>query len=289
MSQKASAGSGFRTLAIACMIVGVLICMASNAGDEKVGSTLLLGVPLVFVGFLFFYRGRQHAAKARAEGAESPLLDSKPDVLYLRSFQSDPSTVFQQIVSRWTTEEEELASILRPFGDMVAIGQPGERLPVPGAVRIYTRDSEWKQVVLANMRSASLVVIRAGSSPGLLWEVGQAIQTLDPERLVIFVLNLGQEDYSQFANRVRINFGLQLPVIETSSLMRGLIDRRESSSKVKPGFIAFRNGWQAEFLPLPATIIRSGYNDLKKAFSIALAPVFERNGIAARTVGRFGS
>src|SRR5947209_5276566 len=134
MSQKASAGSGFRTLAIACMIVGVLICMASNAGDEKVGSTLLLGVPLVFVGFLFFYRGRQHAAKARAEGAESPLLDSKPDVLYLRSFQSDPSTVFQQIVSRWTTEEEELASILRPFGDMVAIGQPGERLPVPGAV-----------------------------------------------------------------------------------------------------------------------------------------------------------
>src|SRR4051794_16381299 len=107
MSQKVSAGSGFRMLGVACLIVGMLLCMASNAGDENLAP--LLGVPIMFVGILFFYRARQHASKARAEGPQSPLMDSKPDVLYLRSFQTDPSTVFQQIASGWTTEEEELA------------------------------------------------------------------------------------------------------------------------------------------------------------------------------------
>ena len=221
-------------------------------------------------------------------GPDSPLMDSKPDVLYLRSFQTDPSTAYQNITAGWTTEEEDLGKVLRPFGDMVAIGQPGERLPVPGATRMYANQSEWKQVVLGSMQSAPLVIIRAGNSPGLLWEMGQAVRTLKPERLLIFVLNIKVQEYNLFANQVRGNFGLQLPAIESSSLMRAVIDRRESPSKAKPGFIAFESDWSAIFLPLPSTIIRTGYNDLTKAFSIALRPVFERNGIPWHGARRFG-
>jgi hypothetical protein len=32
--------------------------------------------------------------------------------------------------------EEQLADQLHPFGEMITIGRPGERLPLPGAVRI---------------------------------------------------------------------------------------------------------------------------------------------------------
>ena len=69
--------------------------------------------------------------------------------------------------------------------DLIAIGRPGEPLPVPGADRMYATDAEWKDLVLQRMRAATLVVIRAGTGAGLLWEFGQAVSTLRPERVVV--------------------------------------------------------------------------------------------------------
>jgi hypothetical protein len=271
---------------IGLIVFGAIVYIASGSPDES--PFALIAIPFFAAGMLVHYRGRQHAAKARVEGPQSPLMDSRPDVLYLRSFQTDPSTPLRQLMVGWTTEEDELAGVLRPFGDMVAIGQPGERLPVPGATRMYASQSEWKRVVLATMKSAPLVVIRAGSSPGLLWEMGQAIRTLNPERLLILVLNIQVQEYTMFASQVRVNLGVELPIMQSSSLKRAAIDRRESPSKAAPGFVAFSSDWSAVFLPLPPTIIRTGYNDLRKGFSVALRPVFERHGIAWHAAGRFG-
>jgi hypothetical protein len=286
MRQQTSAGGGLKVFGVVLIVLGGVVYLATGGADESLFA--LLAVPFAAGGIFLVYRGRQHNARAKAEGRDSPLMDSKPDVLYLRSFQTDPSTIYQQVTSGWSTEEEDLGRVLRPFGDMVAIGQPGEQLPVPGATRMYVNQSEWRQVVLARMQSAPLVVIRAGSSPGLLWEMGQAIRTLEPERLLILVLNIKVQEYNLFANHFRANFGLQLPAIEASSLVRAVIDRRESPSKAKPGFVAFESDWSAVFLPLPSTIIRTGYNDLTKAFSIALHPVFDRRGIPWSAAGRFG-
>jgi len=285
MSQQGSPARGLKILGIALIAIGGLIYLASGGADESLFS--LVAIPFLLAGILVHYRGRQHAAKMRAEGPQSPLMDSRPDVLYLRSFQTDPSTTLRQLTAGWTTEEEELAAVLQPFGDMVAIGQPGERLPVPGATRMYVSQSEWKKVVLTSMKSAPLVVIRAGNSPGLLWEMGQAVRTLNPECLLIFVLNISVQEYGVFATQVRANFGLELPLIESSGLMRAVIDRRESPSKVKPGFVAFSSDWSAVFLPLPPTVIRTGYKDFRKAFSVALRPVFERHGLEWHAAGRF--
>lgn len=286
MPQQTSAGGGLKALGIALIIVGGVIYVASGGVDEN--PSAFLAIPFIGGGILLYYRGRQHEARAKAEAPDSPLMDSQPDVLYLRSFQTDPSTTYRKLAAGWSTEEEELEKVLRPFGAMVAIGQPGEGLPVPGATRRYATQSEWRQVVLASMQSAPLVVIRAGSSTGLLWEMEQAIRTLEPERLLILVLNIKVQEYNLFANQVRVNSGLQLPAIEASSVARAIIDRRESPSKAKPGFVAFESDWSAVYLPLPSTIIRTGYNDLTKAFSIALRPVFERHGIPWHAVGRFG-
>lgn len=286
MPQQTSAGGKLRAFGIVLIILGGVVYLATGGVDESVFA--FLAVPFFALGIFLFYRGRQHNARAKAEGPDSPLMDSKPNVLYLRSFQTDPSTIYQQITAGWTTEEEDLGSVLRPFGHMVAIGQPGEHLPVPGATRMYANQSDWREVVLASMQSAPLVVIRAGSSSGLLWEMGQAIRMLAPERLLILVLNIKVQEYNLFANQVWANFGLRLPAAEASSLVRAVIDRRESPSKAKPGFVAFESDWSAVFLPLPSTITRTGYKDLTKAFSTALRPVFERHRIPWGAVGRFG-
>jgi hypothetical protein len=121
--------------------------------SHNAGWQLLRIDPLSFLmilgGAFLFWRGRQYAAKANAERI---LTDSDPHVLYLRAFRSDTSIKGYLFlvdpgagVSGMTTQEEQLAEVLRPFGDLVAIGRPGEQLPTPGAARIYASDAEWKE------------------------------------------------------------------------------------------------------------------------------------------------
>ena len=180
----------------------------------------LLPLPMFLCGAFLFWRGRQYAAKADAERI---VTDSTPDVLYLRAFRSDPSTakyVFSSMVALWgvtgwTTEEEQLADVLRPFGDLVAIGQPGEGLPKPGAARIYASDEEWKEVVERRMRASRLVVIRASMGENLLWELKQGVETLNPQKVLILVLNMKTKDYESFRAKVNPELSKSLPQGDT--------------------------------------------------------------------------
>jgi hypothetical protein len=282
-----SSGSALKLAGIALIVGGGLVYMALGGVEENLVA-IAIG-PAMAGGLLLYFRGRQHAAKARAASRAIAIHDySKPEVLYLRSFQADISTTRKILFAGFTTDEEQLANVLRPFGDLIAIGRPGEPLPAPGADRMYATDSEWKNLVLQRMRAATLVVIRAGTGAGLLWEFEQAVSTLRPERVVVFVFDVSKVEYDAFAGQVRERLGVALPVIESNSLVRTIIDLKEKPSKLTPGFIRFSDDWSAQFLPLPRTVVRLGYNDYKKSFSLALRPVFERNGVAWQPAKRFG-
>lgn len=129
-----------------------------------------VAVPVMIAAVLLHFRGRKQAARGFAQSAESPLRDSRADVLYLRCFRADASTPLKVLVSGFTTEEEDLADTVKPLGDLIAVGQPGESLPLPSATRMYCSNEEWQGAVLERMRVAPLVVLRAGAGAGLLWE-----------------------------------------------------------------------------------------------------------------------
>src|SRR5262249_16373494 len=100
-------------------------------------SSFAVMLSLVSCGLFLSWHGRQYTAKANGERM---LTDSKPKVLYLRAFRSDLSTakvIFGDFYglreTGWTTQEEQLEDVLLPIGHLVAIGQPGEELPTPGA------------------------------------------------------------------------------------------------------------------------------------------------------------
>ena len=288
-SKVVANGTGLKRAAIALFILTGLLALAAGALEDSLDipseSVSMVLTPLALVGVLLYFRGRQQAAKVVAESA---LRGSRPHVLYLRSFYADPATVTKKLMSGFTTEEEQLADVLRPFGDLIAIGRPGEPLPLPGAVRMYAAESEWKALVLEHMRTAPLVVIRAGAGPGLAWEVGQAFSILRPEQIVILVLNLPLDEYRVFADHVREHTRLALPAIEPCGPMWSFADIRYNFTKALPGFVTFSNDWNAAFLPLPFTLIRTTYNDLKGPLNAALRPVFDRHGIDWHSRGRFG-
>ena len=162
-----------------------------------------------------------------------------------------------------------MADVLRPFGDLVAIGQPDEGLPKPGAARIYASDEEWKEVVKRQMRAARLVVIRAGVEENLLWELKQAVEALIPLKVLILILDMKVKYYESFRTHANPILGVSLP--------EGVTLRRFGRVS---GFISFAADWKPTFLALRAPYFRtSPFKRHGPLFKFALRPVFEGYGL----------
>jgi hypothetical protein len=118
------------------------------------------------------------------------------------------------------------------------------------------------------MQATRLVVIAAGVGENVLWGPTQAVRTLEPQKLLILVLEMKAEDYESFRTKANPIFGVSLP---DQAFSRGLGFRRVS------GFISFAADWKPSFLALKGPYFRSG--SLKRLAKYALRPVFESFGL----------
>jgi hypothetical protein len=256
-------------------MIGIGAAIYTVLDDPEGDWRSFAAIALAVSGLLLHFRGRRFAAKTLADGALNPWRDTRADVLYLRTFRSDATGLLRKVFSGLSSDEEQLALALQPFGHMIAIGQPGESLPLPGAVRAYASDDQWQQVVLERMRTSSLVVLRAGAGAGLNWELEQIKRYCDPTRVLILVRNLTLAEYVDFAVNASRRTGLALPPLRSCGLTRVLCDPfQESPSKVLPGFIRFAASWQASYLALPPGYVR-WINFDSKRYRSALAPVLQ--------------
>ena len=138
-------------------------------------------------------------------------------IVYLRSFSLEKDV---------SAEERALSSILRKAGPLVAIGRPSEWAPRLGAYRFYFKDSEWKAAVGSLMERSLMVVVLAGASDGLRWELEFCRKTLEPNHLVILIPD-NEALFQVFAgtfssatgvamNDLRIPFGTKPPEADDS-------------------------------------------------------------------------
>ena len=234
----------------------------------------LISLVMIVGGAFLYRRGRQYRAKATAR---SIIEDNKPDVLYLRAFDTDSSVLrfvgwsflLPRLIAGAVTEEEQLSDVVRPFGDLVAIGRPGEKLPTPGAARLYVSDAQWQSVVSDQMRSAALVIIRAGHSTGLRWELKQAFESLDPTKLLILVLKMKKKEYAAFRQEMSKMLGVVFPEFDGST----------GFGRVS-GFVRFSSDWTPRMLRLYAPYMRRTiYKPYQPLFQFTLKPVFSDFGL----------
>ena len=146
-----------------------------------------LGLAGIGIGGVFLLRGKQlRAVSAPVLMAHDPI----PPVVYLRSFADDRQPlwkIFEGVNGGVTeTDEELLKEVLTPVGPVIAIGRPGEDFQPPGAARFYVGDQDWQDIVTNLVTHAVLVVVRAGSSAGLWWEISHLVQHVEPRRVVFF-------------------------------------------------------------------------------------------------------
>lgn len=143
--------------------------------------------------------------------------DPRPAVLYLRSFQADRADerrrwlnlLFRSKDGVPLSGEEELTQLMLKIGPVIAIGRPGEKLPQLGAARVYIPDDQWQESVKTYMDQSQLIVIRAGKTAGLKWELQEIIENIDPEKVMVYFP--GRSDFASFREWAKDLFPSSLP------------------------------------------------------------------------------
>ena len=201
------------TLTLLNMAFGIeLLQEASVSGFSAIGAIkAVVGGLLGLGGIFIFIYARKLRAAAFAKSTEQ---DSRPPVLYLRSFKDDPVMsrpgLFHITIPSVTTIEEQLAMVLNEIGPVTAIGKPGERLPALGARRLYVDDADWQEKVSELMAQSRLVIFRLAKTEGFWWELERAAATVSPERLVLLV-PFKQKEYDAFKAKADSLFANPLP------------------------------------------------------------------------------
>lgn len=120
--------------------------------------------------------------------------DHRAPILYLRSFAADhetvwrwyPTTVIEGLAFRRTLAEF-VARAAGSFGPVIAIGEPGRTAKTIGLAQSQFGDEEWQERALGLMDRAGLIVMLAGRTAGLKWEVEQLMLTRQLDKTVILL------------------------------------------------------------------------------------------------------
>ncbi|WP_406719587.1 hypothetical protein [Streptomyces anthocyanicus] len=150
-------------------------------------------------------RGRRHRVRVLTGFEE---LRGERYILYLRPFALDirMSLPPPEAPGWWMRSPYELPGLtmedflVRQFtrhGRVVAVGEPGEELPLLGAQRGYLPLEGWERTVSELIQGAHSVLMSVAPGPGTVWEFTEALRTMPPERLVLMVC-CGPEDYDAF-------------------------------------------------------------------------------------------
>ncbi|MFE7636945.1 transferase [Kitasatospora sp. NPDC057518] len=176
---------------------GIVAVRSSERQGDKLsleGQLLMLagGLAALGCGLLILRRTRRHAAPG---AAEILLSDGRRPVLYLRSFADDEvaAQVDDGAPINLHTREEQLAGALGSVGPVIAVGRPGEPLPLLGAARFYLPLDDWQGTVRRLMSLSQLIVLRLGHGDGLWWEVGQARATQPAGKLILLTPGNGAD------------------------------------------------------------------------------------------------
>ena len=226
---------------------------------------------VVFLGLAIMRRGRKLMASS---GEELLRQDSRPPVVYLRPFTADElgtRVATRYFGWRYFTEEEQLAMVMNEIGPFIAIGDPRETVADLGAARIYARDGGWEHKVLDLVSKARLILLRAGTSEGFLYEL-QAVRSSTSPAQVLLLMPADRTEYEAFRERAGRVFPHPLP--EWTD-----VGRQKVLENMGP-IIEFIDDWRPRTLPVIKTTIRAAWTAPHVArLKLTLKPVFERLGV----------
>jgi uncharacterized RDD family membrane protein YckC len=266
---------GFVGIALAAFFFVAIKMASSNMQSDMIAAGYVFGVVCMALGVWLLRKGRQLAYRS----ADEVLTTGAPYVLYLRSFATDsdanrsaadhPRLLPIILPKTIATVQEQMAVAFSVIGPMIVVGKPGEFLPQLGGHSKYFAEEDWQAGVAKLARKAALIVMRAGTSSGLTWELENVIRNSNPTRLVLLLPDQ-KSDYDAFRALAEPYLPKGLPEF---------VPRKDSMSHFG-GLVWFEeNG--APHLESYKAPINPSRDSVAAALGTMLQPVFERIGVSA--------
>ena len=237
---------------LACIIAILLAALVFANLPPALFSVALIAS--LAVARIFHNRGKRHRVLLADEIRKK---DARPPVTYLRSFKGERSL---------NSQEQILARIFTDVGPLIAIGRPGENLPLLGASRMYVADDDWQATVQRFIAESRLTIIRIDQTDGLLWEVKHAINNCRPEQVALLVPPQGSA-YDAF--KATADTFLRWPLPPNPY--------KKKAQRAISGVVYFLDDWTPEIVPLRAPFSRNYDQDAQ--FKYAFQPAFDRLGL----------
>jgi uncharacterized protein (TIGR03382 family) len=113
--------------------------------------------------------------------------DKRPPVLLLRSFADDETISYSRGNFSFVDQsfESRIAKHFFSTGPFIAVGRPKGHQPVIGAARATLADSEWQGKVIDWMDSAAVIIVMAGVTNWINWELKKVIERGHAHKLIL--------------------------------------------------------------------------------------------------------
>jgi len=264
---------------------------------------LILPIVLFSIAYYLFVRpglnalkrGRRHLKGAHIHSVEDVL--EKPIVLYLRSFIDDdtfddlsrsnrPVDPVSQMFIFPKTTEQQLEDLFESVGPVVCIGDPREKLPQLGAQRMYFRDasSNWQIEARKLMRASKLILMRAGNSPGLLWELRTVFEEVPLQRMVFLFIRRRDSSFANFTKELEkliqeySGTQFEVPYLEEPPLTWW--QKLYKSQKIYGTIVYFDEAGKPQALPLEDSLKKQPFRARRSAqfahaLRLALRPAYQ--------------
>lgn len=185
----------FFVVAIIFAIIVLLFAGRGDGGDGAVGLGVVGGMGLgAFAGYAVLKRVEARvanaSAKLRAATAHDKLRqDRRKPVLFLRSFKDDNAEANKYDKEGKDDRDFErleniIANVAHGYGPLIAVGEPG-KIPKSGAARAYYDGDDWREAVTTWMDQALMIIMVAGYTEGVRWELESAIARGHARKLVL--------------------------------------------------------------------------------------------------------
>jgi hypothetical protein len=168
---------GWTLIAIAVMVLVVHGFLPAGAPGEITGYVARFGFFLILMARSAFQPSATMVLKA----------DNRKPVLLLRSFIDDERLNWQRSESSFVDSslESRLTNHFADYGPFIAVGAPYEDMPVIGAARIKLTNAEWRDQVVSWIDGSAIILMMAGITDWIDWELKQVIAYNALERLII--------------------------------------------------------------------------------------------------------
>lgn len=252
---------------------GVAVILFIIAEDSFSSTKPILGIisfALLIVAFMMYDRGKRHLVSSAGEVLSH---DNRPPIIYLRSFDADETA---------DQDEKILADIMQEVGPFIAIGRPGDKLPPLGASRFYVEDKNWRNKVTQLLDISVLVVLRAGKTGGLIWELRKCRKRLTPNSLAVLIPR-NRSEYEVFCQMVEdAELRMVLPKFPVKKLAR-------FKASELAGVMHFSDEWEGSITVFKKAALKGNNYEFASSTSraeerlrLAFQQVAKRSGLLIR-------